>query len=144
MRTPQDVIEAGLAAAKTFSLLLISIASVALLVGGIGIMNVMLVSVTERTREIGVRLAIGATEDQVRMQFLIESVVLSLFGGCCGVVFGVIGSILLGYTLQWPVSIPPSAIAVAALFSSSIGIFFGLYPAIKASRLDPIEALRFE
>ena len=144
MRTPQDVIEAGLAAAKTFSLLLVSIASVALLVGGIGIMNVMLVSVTERTREIGVRLAIGATEEEVRMQFLIESLVLSLFGGCCGVVVGVAGSYVLGYSLEWPISIPPMAIAVAALFSSAIGVFFGLYPAVKASRLDPIEALRYE
>jgi putative ABC transport system permease protein len=144
MRTPQDVIEAGLAAAKTFSFLLVSIASVALLVGGIGIMNVMLVSVTERTREIGVRLAVGATEEHVRMQFLIESLVLSLFGGCCGVALGVAGSVFIGYTLEWPISIPPSAIAVAALFSSAIGIFFGLYPAVKASRLDPIEALRFE
>jgi putative ABC transport system permease protein len=144
MRTPQDVIEAGLEAAKTFSLLLISIASVALLVGGIGIMNVMLVSVTERTREIGVRLAIGATEEQVRIQFLIEALVLSLFGGMCGVLLGIAGSFVLGYTLEWPISIPASAIALAALFSSAIGVFFGLYPAIKASRLDPIEALRFE
>ncbi len=144
MRTPQDVIEAGLAAAKTFSLLLVCIASVALLVGGIGIMNVMLVSVTERTREIGVRMAIGATEEQVRMQFLIESLVLSLIGGCCGVLVGIIGSFLLGYTLDWSMSIPPTAIAVAAMFSSAIGVFFGLYPAVKASRLDPIEALRFE
>jgi putative ABC transport system permease protein len=144
MRTPQDVIEAGLAAAKTFSILLVSIASVALLVGGIGIMNVMLVSVTERTREIGVRLAVGATEEQVRLQFLIESLVLSLFGGLCGVFLGVAGSFLLGVTLEWGVSIPPSAIAVAAIFSSAIGIFFGLYPAVKASRLDPIEALRYE
>ena len=144
MRTPQDVIEAGLAAAKTFSLLLISIASVALLVGGIGIMNVMLVSVTERTREIGVRLAIGATEEQVRIQVLIEALVLSLFGGLCGVLLGIAGSFVLGYTLEWPISIPASAIALAALFSSGIGVFFGLYPAIKASRLDPIEALRFE
>jgi putative ABC transport system permease protein len=144
MRTPQDVIEAGLAAAKTFSILLVSIASVALLVGGIGIMNVMLVSVTERTREIGVRLAVGATEEQVRLQFLIESLVLSLFGGLCGVFLGVAGSFLLGVTLEWGISIPPSAIAVAAIFSSAIGIFFGLYPAVKASRLDPIEALRYE
>ena len=144
MRTPQDVIEAGLAAAKTFSLLLTSIASVALLVGGIGIMNVMLVSVTERTREIGVRMAVGATEEHVRMQFLIESLVLSLIGGGFGVMLGIAGSYLLGFTLEWPISIPPSAIAVAAIFSSAIGIFFGLYPAVKASRLDPIEALRFE
>jgi putative ABC transport system permease protein len=144
MRTPQDVIEAGLAAAKTFALLLISIASVALLVGGIGIMNVMLVSVTERTREIGVRLAVGATEEQIRIQFLIEGLVLSLFGGLCGVLLGIAGSFVLGYAMEWPISIPPGAIALAALFSSAIGIFFGLYPAIKASRLDPIEALRFE
>jgi putative ABC transport system permease protein len=144
MRTPQDVIEAGLAAAKTFSLLLISVASVALLVGGIGIMNVMLVSVTERTREIGVRLAIGATEEQVRIQFLIEALVLSLFGGMCGVLLGITGSFVLGYALEWPISIPPSAIALSALFSSGIGVFFGLYPAIKASRLNPVEALRFE
>jgi putative ABC transport system permease protein len=123
MRTPQDVIEAGLAAAKTFSLLLISVASVALLVGGIGIMNVMLVSVTERTREIGVRLAIGATEEQVRIQFLIEALVLSLFGGLCGVLLEIAGSFVLGYALEWPVSIPPSAIALSALFSSGIGVF---------------------
>jgi putative ABC transport system permease protein len=97
MRTPQDMIEAGLAAAKTFSWLLVSIASVALLVGGIGIMSVMLVSVTERTREIGVRLSVGATEEHGRMQFLIESLVLSLFGGCCGVMLGVAGSYVLGF-----------------------------------------------
>jgi len=144
MRTPQDVIQAGIEAAKTFSLLLISVASVALLVGGIGIMNVMLVSVTERTREIGIRMAIGATGYQVQTQFLAESVVLSLFGGLCGIVGGSLGSLALGKVLQWSMPISANAVGIAALFASAIGVFFGFYPALKASRLDPIEALRYE
>jgi putative ABC transport system permease protein len=144
IRRPDEVIQTRLQASKTFSLLLAVIASVSLLVGGIGIMNVMLVSVTERTREIGVRMSIGATESDVQLQFLGEAVILSLFGGIIGVLFGVAGSFFIGQTLQWPMSISPQAIAVAALFATLIGVFFGYYPALKASRLDPIEALRFE
>ncbi len=144
VRRPDEFIQARLEASRTFTILLIAIASVSLLVGGIGIMNVMLVSVTERTREIGIRMAIGATEGSVQAQFLGEALLLSLFGGLMGVAVGVGGSLLLGKLLEWPMSIPPQAIAVAALFASAVGVFFGFYPARKASRLDPIEALRFE
>ena len=126
------------------TLLLASIASVSLLVGGIGIMNIMLVSVTERTREIGVRLAVGATESDVQRQFLSEAVVLSLLGGSVGVLAGVFGAIGVSGTLGWPTQVPPSAIAVAVLFSVAVGIFFGYYPARKAAHMDPIEALRYE
>jgi putative ABC transport system permease protein len=117
---------------------------VSLLVGGIGIMNVMLVSVTERTREIGIRLAVGATEGQVQMQFLCESVLLSLIGGAVGVMLGFLGSFGLGRTIGWPMVISAQAVVVAVLFSIAVGVFFGFYPARKASLLDPIEALRFE
>jgi putative ABC transport system permease protein len=144
IRRPDEFINAQLEARRTFSLLLISIASVSLLVGGIGIMNVMLVSVTERTREIGVRMSIGATDADVAKQFLGEAVMLSLFGGLLGVAFGVAASYLVGRALQWPMEIPPQAIAIAALFAVAVGVFFGFYPARKASKLDPIEALRFE
>jgi putative ABC transport system permease protein len=144
VRRPDEMIQARLQASETFSLLLIVIASVSLLVGGIGIMNVMLVSVTERTREIGVRMSIGATEGDVQMQFLGEAVMLSLFGGVVGVALGVVGSYLIGNGLGWSMSIPPQAVVLAAAFAVMIGIFFGYYPALKASRLDPIEALRFE
>lgn len=144
IRRPDEVIQARLAASRTFSLLLVVIASVSLLVGGIGIMNVMLVSVTERTREIGVRMSVGATEGEVQVQFLGEAVMLSLFGGVAGVLLGIGGSYAIGNALQWPISISPEAIMVAAAFASFIGVFFGFYPALKASRLDPIQALRFE
>lgn len=144
VRRPDEVIQARLEASKTFSILLIAIASVSLLVGGIGIMNVMLVSVTERTREIGVRMAVGASEGSVQVQFLGEAIILSLFGGLIGVVLGVSGSFLIGRVLEWPMDIPPQAIALAATFAVAVGIFFGFYPARKASQLDPIEALRFE
>jgi len=126
------------------TLLLASIAGVSLIVGGIGIMNIMLVSVTERTREIGIRIAIGATEQDVQRQFLSESVVLSLIGGAIGIIFGVGSSLVITKTLGWQVLISPMSIVVAVIFSMAIGIFFGFYPARKASRLDPIEALRFE
>ncbi len=144
IRSPEDLIEARLDASHTLSLLLVSIASVSLLVGGIGIMNVMLVSVTERTREIGIRMAVGATEQQVQMQFLGESVLLSLFGGLVGVLLGLAGSVLLGNVLRWPMRVSANAVGLAALFSIAVGVFFGYYPARQAARLDPIQALRFE
>jgi putative ABC transport system permease protein len=144
IRNPEDIIQAQLEASKTLSVLLIAIASISLVVGGIGIMNVMLVSVTERTREIGVRVAVGATEHAIQMQFLGESVMLSLVGGAAGVLFGVAGSYLVGRTLKWPMETSLQAILVAAIFSIAIGVFFGYYPARRASLLDPIEALRYE
>jgi putative ABC transport system permease protein len=130
--------------AKVMTMLLASIAGVSLIVGGIGIMNIMLVSVTERTREIGIRMAIGAEEGDVQKQFLIEAVVLSLLGGLVGVISGVGMALLITHTLHWPVSISGVAIVGAMLFSTLVGIFFGFYPAKRAAHLDPIEALRFE
>jgi putative ABC transport system permease protein len=124
--------------------LLGGIASVSLLVGGIGIMNIMLVSVTERTREIGVRMAVGATERDVQSQFLVEAVTLSMMGGAIGIVIGLIGSALISNLLSWPTLISGKAIIAAAIFSAAVGIFFGYYPAQKAAQLDPIEALRYE
>jgi putative ABC transport system permease protein len=144
VRHPEDALQAQEQASKTFTLMLASIASVSLLVGGIGIMNIMLVSVTERTREIGVRMAVGATEEDVQMQFLIEALALSLLGGAAGVLFGMGASVGVSKLLKWPAIISPLAIVIAALFSVVIGIFFGYYPAQKASQLDPIEALRYE
>jgi len=144
IRNPEDIIQAQLEASKTLTVLLIAIASISLIVGGIGIMNVMLVSVTERTREIGVRVAVGATEEAIQLQFLGESVMLSLVGGGVGVLFGVFGSYLVGKTLQWPMQMSLESVIVAAFFSVAVGVFFGYYPARKASLLDPIEALRYE
>lgn len=144
IRNPEDIIQAQLEASKTLTVLLIAIASISLVVGGIGIMNVMLVSVTERTREIGVRVAVGATEEAIQLQFLGESVMLSLVGGAAGVLFGIVGSYLVGKTLQWPMIMSLESVVVAALFSVAVGVFFGYYPARKASLLDPIEALRYE
>ncbi|MBI5375344.1 MAG: ABC transporter permease [Candidatus Schekmanbacteria bacterium] len=130
--------------AATMSLLLGAIASISLLVGGIGIMNIMLVSVTERTREIGIRMAIGAKDVDILFQFLTEAVVLSLVGGFIGTVFGVsISAIVSGY-LKWPLIISANAIVLAFTFSAGVGIFFGFYPAKRASQLNPIEALRYE
>jgi putative ABC transport system permease protein len=144
IRNPEDVIKAQLEASRTLSLLLIAIASISLLVGGIGIMNVMLVSVTERTREIGVRVAVGAPEIAIQLQFLGESVLLSLVGGAAGVVIGVVGSVVVGTALGWQMQVSVEAVLLAALFSVAVGVFFGYYPARKASLLDPIEALRYE
>jgi putative ABC transport system permease protein len=144
IRHPQDALRAQEEASKTFTLMLASLASASLLVGGIGIMNIMLVSVTERTREIGVRMAVGAAEEDVRMQFLIEALALSLLGGAIGVVFGMGASVGISKILRWPAIISPAAVVVAAVFSVLVGLFFGYYPAQKAASLDPIEALRYE
>src|SRR4026209_89026 len=129
---------------KTMTILLACIAGVSLLVGGIGIMNIMLVSVTERTREIGIRMAIGARSSAVRSQFLIESIVLSLMGGAIGIVLGVTLSLAIPAFLGWPTLVSMMAIVGSVLFSAAVGIFFGCYPARKAASLDPIEALRYE
>jgi len=144
IRNPEEQMQAQLEASRTMTMLLISVGAVSLLVGGIGIMNVMLVSVTERTREIGVRMAVGATEQQVQMQFLSEAVMLCLAGGAAGVLLGAGGTVVLGQTLGWPMRLSVDALIVAILFSILVGVFFGYYPAQKASRLDPIEALRYE
>src|SRR6185437_9266694 len=144
VRHPEDALEAQEQSNRTFALMLASIASVSLLVGGIGIMNIMLVSVTERTREIGLRMAIGATDEDVRLQFLIEALALSLLGGAAGVIFGLFASAGVSQLLDWPAAISPMVVIIAAAFSALIGILFGYYPAQKASQLDPIEALRYE
>ena len=125
-------------------MLLGGIAAVSLLVGGIGIMNIMLVSVTERTREIGIRMAIGARKKHVQSQFLIESVVLGLTGGIGGILIGVLASFVLSAVFGWPQLISPVAVVGSAVFSMAIGVFFGFYPAKKAASLDPIEALRYD
>jgi len=129
---------------QTLTVMLFSIASVSLLVGGIGIMNILLVSVTERTREIGVRMAVGAKRGHILMQFLIEAMTLSLFGGALGIVLGVVGAKLTTVIAGWPTIISSNVIVVSFFFSLVVGLFFGLYPANKASRLNPIEALRYE
>jgi putative ABC transport system permease protein len=144
IRHPVEIANAMADSARMMEVLLASIASIALLVGGIGIMNIMLVSVTERTREIGVRMAVGATEKAVQMQFLSEAIVMSLMGGAIGLVLGMAGSVLIARLLMWPTLVPLSAILIAFVFSACVGIFFGYYPAWKASSLDPIEALRYE
>ncbi|HEY6460591.1 MAG TPA: FtsX-like permease family protein, partial [Polyangiaceae bacterium] len=130
--------------AEALTLLLASIAAVSLLVGGIGIMNIMLVSVTERTREIGIRMAVGAEPHHILTQFLIEALSLSVAGGLIGVGFGVGTARYLATRFHWPVLIQPDVIAVSVGFSALVGIVFGIYPARKASQLDPIDALRFE
>jgi putative ABC transport system permease protein len=126
------------------SILLASVASVFLLMGGIGIMNIMLVSVTERTHEIGIRMAVGANSRQILTQFLLEAVVLSTIGGILGVVCGIVGAKLVSVLAGWATPVSADAIVLAVLFSSVVGIFFGLYPARKAAHLDPIQALRYE
>lgn len=129
---------------QTFTMLLAGIAAVSLLVGGIGIMNIMLVSVTERTREIGIRKAVGARRRDILLQFLIESVVLSLVGGIIGIVFGIGSAVVISHTGGWPVSISIASVIMAFVFAAAVGIFFGIYPARKASCLRPIDALRYE
>ena len=144
VRGQQEIAEMATAQSKTMTLLLGAIAGVSLIVGGIGIMNIMLVSVTERTREIGVRLAVGAHGHDILTQFLIEAVALSSIGGLIGVVLGIGASKILSIYAHWPTLISISSIAIAFLFSAAVGVFFGFYPAREAARLDPIEALRYE
>jgi putative ABC transport system permease protein len=144
VRNMADLASAAQASSKVFTLLLASIASVSLLVGGIGIMNIMLVSVTERTREIGIRMAVGAKGRDVLFQFLIEAVVISLAGGIIGILFGAGSSTLIGALAKWPIAVNPGAISLAFFFSALVGIFFGFYPARRASHLEPIDALRYE
>ena len=143
IRNVSEVFEARAGATEVMTLLLAAVASVSLLVGGIGIMNIMLVSVTERTREIGVRMAIGASRRDVMAQFLIEALALSMIGGALGITLGVICSQITAQVAGWPLRIEASSILMAFGFSAAVGIFFGYYPARKAARLDPIEALRY-
>ena len=144
IRSPEDVIRAQLQASQLFTWLLGTTASLALLVGGIGIMNIMLVSVTERTREIGIRLAIGATETDIQFQFLSEAVAISVLGGFLGVIAGIAASSLFQTGLQWEIRLTPHLLLFSGLFAAGIGVFFGYYPSRKASRLNPTEALRYE
>jgi putative ABC transport system permease protein len=144
VRNLAEVASAREESTKTLTLLLASIAAVSLLVGGIGIMNIMLVSVTERTREIGVRMAVGAKPRHILVQFLVEALTLSLMGGLIGVGLGLVAAEQLANRFQWPTAIRPDIIVIAVVFSAAVGIGFGLYPAWKASRLDPIDALRYE
>ena len=144
VRNQQEIADAQTAATDVMTGLLAAIAGVSLIVGGIGIMNIMLVSVTERTREIGTRMAVGAHGRDILTQFLIEAVSLSSIGGLIGIIVGVVGSKAISAVKHWPSLISPSSIIVAFLFSAAVGIFFGFYPARKAAQLDPIEALRYE
>jgi putative ABC transport system permease protein len=139
-----DVAETADETNRIMTILLGSVAGVSLLVGGIGIMNIMLVSVTERTREIGIRMAIGARSSDVRTQFLIESIVLSVTGGALGILVGTSFSLLIPKLLGWPTLISTISIIGSVVFSAAVGIFFGYYPARKAAGLDPIDALRYE
>ena len=144
IRSQQEIAQTADETSRTLSLLLASAASISLLVGGIGIMNIMLVSVTERTREIGVRMAIGAKGRDILTQFLIEALALSIAGGAIGIALGMGASRFLAWKARWPILLSPAAVVLAFGFSAAIGVFFGFYPARKASRLDPIEALRYE
>ena len=144
VRDQTQIAEAAAGATRIMTMLLAAIASISLLVGGIGVMNIMLVSVTERTREIGIRMAIGARDSDVMVQFLVESVVLSLLGGLAGAAVGMGGAALIAHLTGWTIAVPPSTIAMALGFSGAIGVFFGFQPARTAAALDPIQALRYE
>jgi putative ABC transport system permease protein len=144
VRNLSDIAEAATTTARVMAVLLGSVASISLLVGGIGIMNIMLVSVTERTREIGIRMAVGARSRDIMLQFLVEAVVMAATGGLIGILLGVGSSEVIKQWAQWPTLIDPAIIAIAFLFSGAVGVFFGFYPAKKAANLDPIDALRYE
>ncbi|MFO0706953.1 MAG: ABC transporter permease [Nitrospira sp.] len=144
IRTQVDIGKVQEGTSQTLTVMLLSIAAVSLLVGGIGIMNILLVSVTERTREIGVRMAVGAKRRHILMQFLIEAMTLSLVGGMLGILFGIVGARLTTVIAGWPTIISGDTVLAAFIFSLAVGLFFGLYPANKAARLNPIDALRYE
>jgi putative ABC transport system permease protein len=144
VREPAAAMEAQAAAARSLTLFLAAVASVSLVVGGISIMNIMLVSVIERTREIGLRQAVGARRWDVRSQFLIEAVTLCLLGGVAGIALGIGAAVAIAELVGWPIFVSPLAVLVAFAFAGAVGVFFGFFPAHKASRLDPIEALRYE
>ena len=144
IRNLSDIAEAASTSARVMAVLLGSVAGISLLVGGIGIMNIMLVSVTERTHEIGIRMAVGARSRDIMLQFLVEAVVMAATGGGIGILLGIGTSEVLKLWANWPTLVSPSIVAVAFLFSGAVGVFFGFYPAKKASTLDPIEALRYE
>ena len=144
IRTQVDIGKVQEGTSETMTVMLFTIASISLLVGGIGIMNILLVSVTERTREIGVRMAVGAKRGHIMVQFLIEAMTISLVGGCLGIVFGVLGARVMTVIAGWPTIISADTVAAAFVFSLAVGLFFGLYPANKAARLNPIDALRYE
>ncbi len=144
IRGQQEIADAATATTRIMTVLLGAIASVSLIVGGIGIMNIMLVSVTERTREIGIRMAVGAHGRDILLQFLIEAITLSSLGGVIGIAMGIGSAKLLSAIAGWPTLVSVSSVVLAFLFSAAVGVFFGYYPAQKASRLDPIDALRYE
>ncbi len=144
VRNLADIAKARESAAQVMTTLLLSVASISLLVGGIGIMNILLVSVTERTREIGIRMAIGAKSRHILLQFLVEAITLSTAGGLAGAVFGIAGAKAISFFADWPTLLSVPAVLGSILFSGAVGVFFGFYPAHKASRLDPILALRYE
>ncbi|HEU5359367.1 MAG TPA: ABC transporter permease [Gemmatimonadales bacterium] len=144
IRNQSDILATQQQATQVFTALLASIAAVSLIVGGIGIMNIMLVSVTERTKEIGIRKALGASRGTILFQFLIEALVLCLTGGILGILLGVTGAVVLAKIFSWNTLISPVAIAIAFVFSGAVGLFFGLWPAKRAASLDPVEALRYE
>jgi putative ABC transport system permease protein len=144
IRNQDEIAAAASSATQVMTVLLAAIASISLVVGGIGIMNIMLVSVTERTREIGIRMAIGARGSDVLTQFLVESVAISVLGGIIGVVIGLAGSAILGHFTGWSTETPPEAVVIAVGFSAAVGVFFGFYPARQAAALNPIQALRYE
>ncbi|HTM07426.1 MAG TPA: ABC transporter permease [Verrucomicrobiae bacterium] len=144
IRNLSDIAEAASNSATVMAVLLGSIASVSLLVGGIGIMNIMLVSVTERTREIGIRMAVGARSRDILLQFIVEALVMAAIGGALGIAIGVASSSLIHRVMEWPVLVRPDVVVIALLVSGGVGVFFGFYPAQKAAHLDPIDALRYE
>ena len=144
VRNLADIAQARESAGKVMAALLLSVASISLLVGGIGIMNILLVSVTERTREIGIRMAVGAKARHILLQFLVEAMTLSMLGGVAGALLGVASAKAISFFAEWPTVVSPAAVLAALLFAGAVGVFFGFYPARKASRLDPILALRYE